>query len=364
MLYSCRRGHGLRFRTAQSRAARGRALRRAWRRRGVSHRAAAHHRRGGHGEDEHARTPGRAPGTGGRGSGAHPASHVHAPGGAGDDAPRAKDRRRGAGREGRCRREHWGSWARGRGEASVVGDVPLDRQPADPATFGKGGSRCELQRGRSRRCGRPDGRGAPRAGLLEVREALPAQGHLPRHLLTPCEHATAARRHARERFPVVRAMGAGADCAVSRVRGEKACQPGARLRRPAAVLARHGAERLARRGDERAVRPDPGGRISGHERAAGRDPPGAAAFGLGRDRGRGRCAVDLLISRRHSREHSRLPGAIRTNGQRGDLRRELPLDARRVGRRERFDRGGAAPVPQEPPGDPGRRRTAALCHCR
>ena len=64
-----------------------------------------------------------------------------------------------------------------------------------------------FQRARPRRCRRPDGRRAAPARVLEDREALSAQGHLPRHLLASRQHAAAAARHARDRVPVVRGVG-------------------------------------------------------------------------------------------------------------------------------------------------------------
>ena len=58
-------------------------------------------------------------------------------------------------------------------EAAVVGHLPFDRQPPDPALRGAGGAGCEFQRARPRRCGGPDGRGAPRARADQGGEAFP-----------------------------------------------------------------------------------------------------------------------------------------------------------------------------------------------
>ena len=121
---------------------------------------------------------------------------------------------------------------------SLVRHVSLDRQSPDPPPCRRRRARCQLQRARPRRCRRFDGRPAPRARLLEIREALPAQRHLPRHLLPSRQHAAAARRDARRALSLVRRMGAAAHRAVSRVCREEARQSGARLRRPAALLAR------------------------------------------------------------------------------------------------------------------------------
>ena len=88
--------------------------------------------------------------------------------------------------------------------AAVVRHLSLDREPPDPAARGGGGPGRQLQRARSRRCRRPDGRSAARAGIFEIGEALSAKGHVPRHLLAPRQHAAAAVRNARRAVPVVR----------------------------------------------------------------------------------------------------------------------------------------------------------------
>ena len=108
-------------------------------------------------------------------------------------------------------------------------------------------------------------------GFSKVEKRFPAQGHLPRDLFASRQHAAAARRDARRALPMVRRMGTAAHAAVSRVRGEEAGESGARLRRPAAVLARDDERRAARGRDRRRVRSHPRRRVSGHERAAGRD---------------------------------------------------------------------------------------------
>ena len=118
----------------------------------------------------------------------------------------------------------------------------------------------------------------------------------------------------------------------------------------------------ARGRDERGVRPHPGRRVPGHQRAAGADPEVAAALGRGRDGGGRRRAVDLLVPRRHGGEHPRLPGAVRAARRGGDARAQLPLDPGRARRRQRADRRGPAPVPQDPAGRARRGRAAALRH--
>jgi DNA helicase II / ATP-dependent DNA helicase PcrA len=71
-----------------------------------------------------------------------------------------------------------------------------------------------LQRARSRRRGGPDGRRAPRAGPVQDREALSAQGHLRRHLLAPREHAGRAEDTLRTRVSLVRGVGGRAEAPV------------------------------------------------------------------------------------------------------------------------------------------------------
>ena len=76
------------------------------------------------------------------------------------------------------------------------------------------------------------------ATSLRNREALPAQGHVPRHLFASRQHAAAARGDARCDLSVVRRMGIAAHRALSRICGQEARESGARLRRPAPLLAR------------------------------------------------------------------------------------------------------------------------------
>src|SRR5438270_825056 len=271
--------------------------------------AFADHRRRGDGQDQHPRAPRRASraaaGPGRKNSSAHlyPARRT------GDDAPRAAHRRRSA--EG--------------SEAPLVGYFPFHRQSPHPPPLQARRARPGLQRARPRRCGRPDGLRAPRARALQGREALSAQGHLPRHLFAPRQHPALARRDAADALPVVRRVGTGAHGIVQGLRGKKACRPGARLRRPAALLARDDGRRGSGARDRRAVRPYPGRRVSGHQRAAGRDPAAAPALGRGPHGGRRRRAGDLLVPRRDAREHPRLCRAVRRRG--GGFGRKLPLDA-------------------------------------
>ena len=61
-----------------------------------------------------------------------------------------------------------------------------------------------------------------------------------------------------------------------------------------------------RRRHRRPLRSRAGRRVSGHQPAAGLDPAGAEARRARADRGRRRCAVDLLVPRRDGAQHPRL----------------------------------------------------------
>ena len=202
----------------------------------------------------------------------------------------------------------------------LVRHVPLDRESVDSPARRSRRARRELQRSRPRRRRRFDGRAAPRARLLESREALSAQRHVPRHLLASRQHAAAARRDARCAVSLVRRMGVAAHAALSRVRGEEAGESGARLRRPAALLARDDGRRAARGRDRRRVRSHPRRRVSGHERPAGGDPEEPPSEWRRRHRRRRRCAGDLFISGSDGRQHPRLSGSVRRR-ERPRLRR-------------------------------------------
>ena len=224
----------------------------------------------------------------------------------------------------------------------MVGNISLRCESSAAALRRGAGARRELQRARSRRCRRFDRCGAPRPGFFACEEAVSAQRHVPCHLLASREHAAAARRDPRSAVSVVRGVGKRAHRAVSRVRREEAGEPGARLRRFAAVLARYDVRCPAGRGNRRAVRSHPRRRVSGHERAASRHPEAAAAERLRRHRRGRRCAGDLFVSRGHGREH---PGVSKTifRGKRigrdyRDAGRKLPLHARRLECRQCADR--------------------------
>ena len=124
--------------------------------------------------------------------------------------------------------------------------------------------------------------------------------------------------------------------------------PPARLRRPAALLARDDERGPHRQVGGPALRPHPGRRVPGHQQAAGRHPARAAAGRAGRHGGRRRCAGYLLVPRRGRGEHPRLPGPLPPQGGDGHAGAELPLQPEHPGLGERADGGRAAPVPQAP----------------
>ena len=86
-----------------------------------------------------------------------------------------------------------------------------------------------------------------------------------------------------------------AEAALPHLRGPQGRAAGAGLRRPSPLLPRARWDGCGRPGRPRAVRPRAGGRVPGHQRAAGRAPRPAPP---GRERPHGggrRCAVDLLV---------------------------------------------------------------------
>ncbi len=145
-----------------------------------------------------------------------------------------------------------------------------------------------------------------RLGFSKTEKRFPAQGHLPRHLLASRQHAAAAAAHARNGLSVVPRVGGAAHGALPRLRRGQARTAGARLRRPAALLARDDARRRARGRTRRALRPRARRRIPGHERAAGGHPAAAEAGRGGAHRRRRRRAGDLLVPCRDGRQHPRL----------------------------------------------------------
>ena len=299
-------------------------------------------RRRRHRQDQHARAPGGASRPGGRRAGACPPPYVQPAGGSRDDPAHAAHRRCRAGGAGGRR-----LGGAGCGAPAVVRDFSFDRQPPDPAPLPTGRPRRSVHGARPRRCGGPDGRRAPRAGLFPDGEALPAQGHLPRHLFPPRQHAGRARRDARAALSVVRGVGARAHPALPGLRRAQARHPGARLRRSPALLARHdgGCARSRR---------EIGGQFDHVLVDEYQDTNLLQAQILlrlrpgwrGRHRGGRRRAGDLFVSRRHGGEHPRvsrpLPGAGGGRHPGG----ELPLVAGGPRRGQRAHRRKRAAIPQ------------------
>ena len=90
---------------------------------------------------------------------------------------------------------------------AVVRHLPFGGQ-SDPAPVREAsGSGPDLHRARPRRCGRSHGCDPPRAGILEQGQALSAQGHLPRDLQLPRQHAPVAQTDARGAIPLGAANG-------------------------------------------------------------------------------------------------------------------------------------------------------------
>ena len=119
--------------------------------------------------------------------------------------------------------------------------------------------------GRRRRRDEPPAR---RARLRGAHQALPAEGDARADPLAGRERRREARRRPRPPLPVVRRRDRGHPRDLPRLHSAQARAAHTRLRRPAAVLegarerTRH---RAARRRD---VRPHPGRRVPGHERAS------------------------------------------------------------------------------------------------
>ena len=244
------------------------------------------------------------------------------------------------------------AWGRRRGEAALVGHLPFDRQPADPAPLRQRWARCELQRARPRRCGRPDGRGAPRAAACpRRRSAFPRKDTC----LAIYSHRVNTQRPLAETLASVFPWCAEWEeeltglyrAYVERKLANQALDYDDLLLYWHAMAAGRG----ARARDRRAVRPDPGGRVPGHQRAAGGNPAGAAAFRARASRWSGTMrSRSTRFARPRWRTSSAFPARYAPAAERGDAGRELSLDAGRARCGERADRRGAAPVSQDAAG--------------
>ena len=171
-----------------------------------------------------------------------------------------------------------------------------------------------------------------------------------------------ARRRDRAPLPVVHRRDRRHPPDLPRLRRTQARAADARLRRPAAVL--EGARRVAadRPAGRRDVRPHPGRRVPGHERAAGRHPRGDAAGGHAAEPhgGRRRRAGDLRVPRRDRAQHPRVPRAV-PGGHDRQARAQLPLDRADPRPVQRGDRAVAPATREDPVDRAHRRRDARPC---
>ncbi len=190
---------------------------------------------------------------------------------------------------------------------------------------------------RSRGLRRPVEPGAARTRPRRHRQALSAQEHLPRHLLRRGQHARPAGRCPAAPLSLVHRMGRPVEAPVPRLRRGEAGAARARLRRPAVVLGTDGGGGRAGRRDRRALQSCSGGRIPGHQRAAGEHRARAQARRPRRDGGRRRRAVDLRVSRRDGAQHSRLSRAVHAPRPHRHAGAQLPFHAADPRRRERRD---------------------------
>ncbi len=228
------------------------------------------------------------------------------------------------------------------------GHVPLHRQPiAAPLRQARRTRPC-IHRARPRRFGRPGRHRAHRARLFGQGSAISAQGHLPRDLFLPREHAEVAQGNARHPVLVVYALRRGHRQTAARLRRAQVAVQGARFRRPAVVLARDDERRPHRQVGVGAFRSRAGRRIPGHQQAAGRHPHGAEARWPGCHRRRRRRAGYLLVPRGRGREHPRFPRPVPAQGRGRDARAELPFQPEHSRFGQCTHGGGAAAVPQAP----------------
>ena len=165
-----------------------------------------------------------------------------------------------------------------------------------------------------------------------------------------------AEGDARAAVSLVRAVGSRSDAPVSRVRRAEAALHRARLRRSAAVLARHDVRAAPGAARRRALRSRARGRIPGHQQAAGGDPVRPAAGRRGTRGGRRRRPGHLFVPRRGGREHPRISRPLQAACRSRHAGAELSLDPGSAGRRQLVDGRCAAPVPQAPAVDPGQGR--------
>ena len=154
---------------------------------------------------------------------------------------------------------------------------------------------------------------AARARLFEGGKALSAQGHVPRHLFAPRQHAAAARRNARRAVPVVRGVGDELTrlyrAYVERKLANQALDYDDLLLYWHAMMADERARgRDRRRSSTTSSWTSTRTRTCCRRRSCKRLRPERRR----RDRRRRRRAGDLFVSRGDRREHPRLSSAVRS----------------------------------------------------
>ena len=190
--------------------------------------------------------------------------------------------------------------------------VPRGRQSVAPHPRSHARPVPRLHRARSKRRRRRDEPAARGARVRHARAAVPAQGDARADPLPGGQRRREARCGDRASLPVVHRGDRRHPRDLPRLRRTQARATDVGLRRPAAVL--EGARRLAadRSAGRRDVRPHPGRRVPGHERAAGRHPRVDAAHRHAAQPhgGRRRRAGDLRVPRRDRAQHPGVPRAV------------------------------------------------------
>ena len=114
-------------------------------------------------------------------------------------------------------------------------------------------------------------------GLSKMEKRFPTKGTCLAIYSRAVNAETPLERGARRRLPLVRDVGSAVAAVVRSLCRSQATPECARLRRSAALLGADDGGAVHRRGCRGSLRSCAGGRISGHQPAAGVDPPGAEA---------------------------------------------------------------------------------------
>ena len=177
--------------------------------------------------------------------------------------------------------------------------------------------------------------------------ALPAQGHLPRHLQPLRQRPHPARAAGGGALPLVPGAGPRPEAALPGLRRPQGGAAGARLRRPAALLPRSARAPRRRGAGPRTVRRGAGRRVPGHQRAAGRGPgplrPGGQGLTVVGDDAQAIYAFRAATVRNILDFPDRYPGA-----QRAPPDRELPQHPRAARGHQPGHRPGPRALPQGP----------------